>query len=34
MSQIPAPELGFMSEEIYRIENFTVAVDSWDESIV
>lgn len=34
MSQLPAPELGFMNEEIYRIENFTLAVDSWDESIV
>lgn len=34
MSQIPAPELGFMNEEIYRIENFTLACDSWDESIV
>jgi hypothetical protein len=34
MSQIPAPELGFMNEEIYRIENFTLACDTWDESIV
>jgi len=34
MSQIPAPELGFMTEEYYRIENFTLACDSWDESIV
>lgn len=34
MSQIPAPELGFMSEEIYRIEGFTIACDYWDESII
>jgi len=34
ISQLPAPELGFMKDEIYRIENFTLRVDSWDESIV
>lgn len=34
MSQIPAPELGFMSEDIYKIEGFTIAVDYWDESII
>jgi len=34
MSQLPAPELGYMSDEHYKIENFTLAVDSWDESIV
>ena len=31
---IPAPELGFMNEEIYRIEGWLLACDSWDESIV
>lgn len=34
MSQLPAPELGFMNEEIYRIEGFTLACEVWDESIV
>jgi len=34
ISQLPAPELGYMSEEIYRIEGFLIACDSWDESIV
>ena len=31
---IPAPELSYQSEEIYRIENYGLAVDSWDETIV
>lgn len=34
ISQLPAPELGFLNEELYRIENYTLAVDQWDESIV
>ena len=34
ISQIPAPELGYMKDEIYRISNWLLACDSWDESIV
>ena len=34
MSQLPAPDLDYMSTEIYRITGFTLAVDAWDESIV
>jgi len=28
------PEIDYMSEEIYRIEGYTLACDSWDETIV
>jgi hypothetical protein len=31
---IPAPELDYQSEEIYRIEGYGLAADSWDETIV
>ena len=31
---IPAPELSYQSEDIYRIEGYGLAVDSWDETIV
>lgn len=31
---LPAPELNFQSEEIYRIEGYGLACDSWDETIV
>ena len=34
MTALPAPELEYMSEEIYRIEGYTLAADSWDETIV
>ena len=31
---LPAPELEYMSEEIFKIDGYTIAVDSWEESIV
>ena len=34
MTALPAPELGYQSEDIYRIEGYTLACDSWDETIV
>lgn len=34
ITQIPAPELEYMGTELYRITGFTLACDSWDESIV
>jgi len=34
ISQLPAPELGYLNEELYKIENFLIACDTWDESIV
>lgn len=34
ITAIPAPELSYQSEEIYRIEGYTLACDSWDETIV
>jgi hypothetical protein len=34
MSALPAPELGYQKEELYKITGFTIACDSWDESIV
>ena len=34
ITPIPVAELEYMSEEIYRIEGYTLACDSWDETIV
>jgi len=34
ITALPAPELAYQSEEIYRIEGYTLACDSWDETIV
>lgn len=34
ITPLPAPELGYQSEDIYRIEGYTLACDSWDETIV
>lgn len=34
MSALPAPELDYQSDTIYKIENFLIACDAWDETIV
>ena len=34
ISALPAPALNYQSDEIYKIENYSLAVDSWDETIV
>jgi len=34
ITALPPPELNYQSEEIYRIEGYTLACDSWDETIV
>jgi len=34
ITALPAPELDYQSEEIYRIEGYGLACDSWDETIV
>lgn len=34
ITPLPPPELGYQSEDIYRIEGYTLACDSWDETIV
>lgn len=34
MSQLPAPELDYQSDEVYRITGFTLACDWWDETII
>lgn len=34
MTALPAPELDYQSETIYKIENFGICCDFWDETIV
>jgi hypothetical protein len=34
MTALPAPELDYQSETVYKIENFGIGVDVWDETIV
>ena len=34
ITPLNVPEIAYMSEEIYRIEGYTLACDSWDETIV
>jgi uncharacterized protein YecE (DUF72 family) len=34
MSSLPEPALNYMSEEIYKVTDFLIAVDMWDETIV
>ena len=34
ITPIPAVDMEYMSEDIYRIEGYTLACDSWDETIV
>lgn len=34
ITALPAPALDYQSEEIYKIEGYTLACDSWDETIV
>jgi len=34
ITALPAPNLAYQSDEIYKIEGYTLAIDSWDETIV
>lgn len=34
MTALPAPELNYTSEELYRITGYTLACDFWDETII
>jgi hypothetical protein len=34
ITALPAPNLAYQSDEVYKIEGYTLAVDSWDETIV
>ena len=34
ITSLPEPALAYTSEELYKITGFTIAVDSWDETII